>query len=128
MVCWSLWNRRNNWVWNMIAGLVFGAHASALNILHDWKRSQTKKHSSRPVISSSPRRWFPPPQGWIKVNIDAAIFEATGSIWISSVIRNDAGEFIRARVQRISANMQPRETEAFSLKEALSWTKDLNLK
>lgn len=87
-----------------------------------------EKYSSKPATSSIPRRWFPSPSGWLKVNIDAATFEATGSTGISCVVRNEFGDFVRARVQRIAATMLPREAEAISLKEALSWTKSLNIK
>lgn len=64
----------------------------------------------------------------MKVNIDAAIFEATGSVGLSSVVRDEAGAFIRARVHRTNAKLQSREAEALSLKEALSWMKDLSFK
>ena len=33
MICWSLWNRRNRWVWERINGLVFGVRHSAINFL-----------------------------------------------------------------------------------------------
>lgn len=74
------------------------------------------------------RRWLPPQQGWVKINVDASIFEGNGSVGISSVIRNEAGEFICARVKKVGVSIQPREAEALSLKEALSWTKSLNFR
>ena len=47
------------------------------------------------------------------------------------MIRNEVREFIRARAQRISARMQPREAEAISLNErhtfSLSIIKDVQL-
>ncbi|XP_074378458.1 uncharacterized protein LOC141719995 [Apium graveolens] len=128
MVCWSLWNRRNRWIWDKITGSDFGVHAAAINLLNDWKRAQVEKKNYRQVINSSPRHWSPPQQGWVKINVDAALFEASGSTGISSIIRNEAGQFIRARVRRIDGKMYPREAEAVSLKEALSWTKDLGFR
>lgn len=106
-------------------GSDFGVHAIALSLLQEWKRNQLEKKNSKRAFNSSPRHWSPPPPDWIKINIDAAIFEATGSVGISSIIRYAAGEFVRARAQKIEVNMQPREAEAVSLKEALSWTKEL---
>lgn len=33
LICWSLWNRRNKWVWNRIAGSVFGTTSAAMSFL-----------------------------------------------------------------------------------------------
>lgn len=40
------------------------------------------------------------------------------------VIRDEAGNFLRARSNIIQGNFQAREAEAIGLKEALLWTKD----
>lgn len=71
------------------------------------------------MVGSSPRRWSPPPQGWVKVNIDTAVFENLGCIGVGCVVRDTEGVFICARNHRVMACMQPREAEALSLKEAL---------
>lgn len=31
MLCWSIWNRRNKWVWEKANGSVFGVRAAATN-------------------------------------------------------------------------------------------------
>ncbi|XP_074323203.1 uncharacterized protein LOC141660141 [Apium graveolens] len=41
MVCWSLWNRRNNWVWNKVNGSAIGVMAAVSNLLRDWREAQT---------------------------------------------------------------------------------------
>lgn len=35
MTCWSLWNRRNKWVWDRINGSAFSVKVAALNLLTD---------------------------------------------------------------------------------------------
>ena len=77
------------------------------------------------VSSVSPRRWFPPKPGWVKVNIDAAVFIESGFTGVGSIIRDEHNKFIRARNHRIDAVYQPREAEAIGLREALSWVKEL---
>lgn len=44
------------------------------------------------------------------------------------MIRDDQGNFLRARSMRIGSLLQPRETEALSLKEAMSWVKNLRFR
>lgn len=35
LLCWSLWFRRNKWVWERVSTSVFGIKAMALNLLAD---------------------------------------------------------------------------------------------
>ncbi|KAL8122999.1 hypothetical protein AgCh_011101 [Apium graveolens] len=47
---------------------------------------------------------------------------------IGNVIRDEHGQFIRARNHKLQALYSPREDEALGLKEALSWVKELGYK
>ncbi|KAL8132597.1 hypothetical protein AgCh_008176 [Apium graveolens] len=76
-------------------------------------------------MNSSARRWSPPPQGWVKANIDDVVFEEEGFIGVGCIVRDVDGGFIGARNHRVSVSMQPREAEAVSLKEALLWVKQI---
>lgn len=40
LLCWSLWYRRNNWVWNQINTSFFGVKSRAMNMLTDWKQAR----------------------------------------------------------------------------------------
>ncbi|XP_074327164.1 uncharacterized protein LOC141665080 [Apium graveolens] len=122
-LCWSLWNRRNKWVWNKIDMSVFGTKSVAINLLEDWKRAQQEKVKCTPTINSRSRCWQKPPVGWVKINIDAATFMQDNSIGIGGVIRDDRGDFVRAMCQQVEGLWQPREAEAITLRELLSWTK-----
>lgn len=59
----------------------------------------------------------------MKINIDASCRQGENFIGVGCVARDDRGRFIRARSNVIHRRLQPREAEALSLKEALSWTK-----
>lgn len=125
MVCWNLWNRRNKWVWEKVEVSVYGVQATARNMAEEWKKSRLEKQADKAVTWGSPRRWLPPPQGWIKVNIDAAVFEELGKVGVGCVVRDADGNFVCARNRAVMAFMQPREVEALSLKEALGWVKEM---
>lgn len=43
LICWSIWNRRNNWLWNKVETSVFGTVNGAMNLLSDWKAAQMEK-------------------------------------------------------------------------------------
>lgn len=40
LICWSMWNRRNKWIWVKVNMSVFGVKANALNLLTAWKKAQ----------------------------------------------------------------------------------------
>lgn len=67
-------------------------------------------------------------QGWVKINVDDAVFSDINCIGVGSVIRDECGTFVRARCRRIEGLLNPREAEAVGLKETLSWVKNLNFK
>lgn len=128
IVCWNLWNRRNKWIWDKVSVSVFGVQSTAANMSAEWIKCQQEKQVRKSVNLMSARRWVSPPQGWVKINVDAAIFEATGSVGLGSVIRDEHGNFVRARSQKIEVQLYPREAEAEGLKQAVSWVKDLGFK
>lgn len=91
LMCWSIWNRRNRWVWNKIAMSVFGTKMAALNLLAYWKKVHLENVKNKPAANQNPRQWHTPPPGWVKINVDAAVFSGTSTIGIGSVIRDGNG-------------------------------------
>lgn len=61
VLSWSLWNRRNRWVWDRVNTSVFGVKASATNLLADWKRAQEVRSSSSVQQQLGARVWIKPP-------------------------------------------------------------------
>lgn len=120
MLCWSIWNRRNRWVWDHVNGSVFGVRSAASHLYREWTEAQAKEANRRIRGEVGDRSWSPPPAGWLKVNIDAAVF-LNGLIGVGAVIRDDQGCFVGARCLRVTGAWKPREAEAIGLKEALSW-------
>ncbi|CAI9777303.1 unnamed protein product [Fraxinus pennsylvanica] len=61
--------------------------------------------------------------GFLKLNIDAAIFEDQGKAGLGLVIRNDLGSFVAARVVTVQGIVDPLLAETLGVREALSWIK-----
>lgn len=59
----------------------------------------------------------------MKINIDAAVFMDAGIIGVGGVIRDETGMFKKAMCKQLRGSWSPREAEALSLKEVLSWMK-----
>ncbi|WOH11862.1 hypothetical protein DCAR_0831358 [Daucus carota subsp. sativus] len=124
LLCWNLWQRRNSWVWNHVNTSAFGVRSKAMSMLVEWQqaREEGKERATRqPTVA---RSWCKPPAGWVKINTDAACVLGTGQVGIGCIIRDEWGNFLRARSSVVQGSYHPREAEAISLKEALTWTKD----
>lgn len=72
------------------------------------------------------RKWSRSTDEWIKVNVDATCAH-NGHIGVGCVVRNSHGQFIGVRCRQVIGNWSPKETEAISLREALLWTKMLQV-
>ncbi|XP_074327489.1 uncharacterized protein LOC141665402 [Apium graveolens] len=90
MICWSLWNSRNNWVWEKANGSAFGVKASTLNLLQDWRASQVKESKISNQRISGTRIWTKPELGWFKMNVDVAVFQ-DGNTGVGNVLRDMHG-------------------------------------
>lgn len=74
LVCWSLCNRRNRWVWDKVATSEFGVQAMAMNMLYEW-RNKCEEGKGRGVATEGvSKKWRKPQQGWVKINTDGAVF------------------------------------------------------
>lgn len=78
-------------MWERINQSVFGVKAADTRLLTEWRKAQQERSTKVPGVSLSRRRWKAPPAGWVKMNIDAAIFPDLESIGIGCVIRDEYG-------------------------------------
>ncbi|KAL8156219.1 hypothetical protein AgCh_001348 [Apium graveolens] len=121
LLCWSLWIRRNTWVWDRKAMSSFGVNAMAMSLFQDWRKAQEKGNECQ--SRGQMQQWCKPPPGWIKINIDASCRVDYDFIGAGCVVRNEKGEFMRTRACQIGGRMQAKESEVRSLKEALLWVR-----
>lgn len=65
--------------------------------------------------------WTPPDQGWIKCNVDAALFREDNKIGYGLVMRNNQAEFVAAKSGKIPCALDPGLVEAFACRETAKW-------
>lgn len=131
LACWSIWKRRNDWVWNKVKVSVQGVKAGAMAMLQDWKnakKNEVQNSQGRTQVADSGRMWCCPAVGWVKVNTDASVFEDMRSVGLGCVARGDTGEFLMARACRYRGLLTPRDAEALGLKEAICWAVEKGFK
>ncbi|KAL8158304.1 hypothetical protein AgCh_002850 [Apium graveolens] len=131
LACWSIWKRRNDWVWSKVKVSVQGVKAGAMIMLQDWKnakKNEVQNSQERTQVPGSGRKWCCPAVGWVKVNTDAAVFEDMRCVGLGCVARGDTGEFLMARASRHRGLLTPRDAEALGLKEAICWAVEKGFK
>ncbi|XP_074378519.1 uncharacterized protein LOC141720064 [Apium graveolens] len=112
--CWNIWNRRNKWVWDKINMSAFRVQAAATSLLLDWRKENQVGVQNRPGMNINSRRWNRPGLSTVGLKLTSML---PGS--------SDQGNFLRARSKRTGSLLQPREAEVLSLKEAMSWVKEM---
>lgn len=63
LFCWSIWNRRNKWVWDRNNVSVFVVKSAAMNLLDDWRKARQEDHKHTSVRNAATRTWSIPPPG-----------------------------------------------------------------
>lgn len=60
----------------------FGVKTAALNLLSDWMKSleHDQVTNARTSTSMTEKTWIKPPKGWVKINVDGALFEEVKNI------------------------------------------------
>ena len=82
-------------------------------------------HDGRITTSNVQVRWEPPPEGTIKINVDAAVFQGRGTT--AAVCRNHNAEYMGSSAFVIKGLIDPASLEAIACREALSLAEDLGL-
>jgi ribonuclease HI len=87
-------------------------------------------HMYEPVISNrcgsfKLKQWNPPPEGWVMVNVDAAVFQKANRMGWGIVIRNHRGDFLAASRQGMDKITNPELAEAIAFRQALLFVSGL---
>ena len=98
--------------------------------LEQWREAQRLRTQTSPQLTqhySNSVQWEKPWQEWVKLNVDAAIFNETSSIGIGCVLWNSSGELIIAKAMPMYQKVGSKEAETTGVREALSWIKQMGL-
>lgn len=112
MVLWSFWNSRNSKLWDAAietTAQVVTRAVEVLNSLRFARRDNTQVNTSVPPLIIE---WSPPPEGFLKCNVDAALFKDLNRVGTGMCIRNNVATFCLSRTDWIEASMTAAESEA----------------
>jgi ribonuclease HI len=120
MVVWTLWNNRNNKVWNDTNDPGRSIGLRARHLWEEWFAVQQLQHGTtgsehvQQLLS-----WQKPSQGWYKCNVDAAFHREINKTSTSWCLRDHQGRFVMAETSWINGNCSIGEGEALAMLAAL---------
>lgn len=126
MICWNIWQARNDKVWHNRSTSARIIVDKARAYLRDWREATAVNVQNSSNNPSFIVKWEKPQSGWYKLNVDAAINEEGGKMGFGWVLRDDHGTFKAAKCTPWKGVYSPKEAEAIAVREALSWLKAHN--
>ncbi|CAH9116647.1 unnamed protein product [Cuscuta epithymum] len=73
------------------------------------------------VAAPRVEQWTAPPPGYIKCNVDAALFDNGRRSGCGVCARDCRGRYIMARTEWWNTTFSPEEAEAWALRQAMTW-------
>ncbi|XP_019163573.1 PREDICTED: uncharacterized protein LOC109159918 [Ipomoea nil] len=122
-VCWGIWEARNKKIWNMLNTPPRSVVTHSIAFLREWKNARKTTTVQYSRLQQVQELWAAPPNGKLKLNIDASIHHNSSHIGMGWIIRDHHGFFVAAISDVRPGPLSPREAEALAVREALSWLK-----
>ncbi|XP_024164079.1 uncharacterized protein LOC112171071 [Rosa chinensis] len=123
MLIWGIWKNRNTQVWE---GSKQHPHDVVLMTM-GWLEDFMKANSSEQQRSARSRGWTkPPPEGWLKCNIDGAFKAQSGQNGAGIVFRDSRGQFRAASARHLLNITTPFHPELQAMSEAIKMATDLS--
>ncbi|XP_050217632.1 uncharacterized protein LOC126668483 [Mercurialis annua] len=122
-ICWKLWLNRNEEVWQNKMGTASSLIAEAGFLMASWlaaNRRGAELRMAEVLKGDGVVRWCPPEQGWLKANVDAAVYGGKQEIGVGVVVRDWLGCVVMVLQVKILGSFSPRITELMGIREALS--------
>ena len=117
-ICWTIWHFRN--LFNFLKKNLDGqlAVAKAEVIVESCRRTRGSPRQDHPKQGPYAQpSWKTPPEGWLKMNVDAVIKSQEQYLGLGIAIRNHKGDFVATAVKKSSFYGNVASVEA----EAVDW-------
>lgn len=131
-VLWGIWFFRNKKIWeNKVVSHVIVMDWSS-KFFSDQKqakaqRNNLQKSNVEHVVCHS-HRWVPPPSGWLKLNVDAAVRSGSDNFSIGMVFRDHLRAFVAGKAARFVEAGGVFEAQVTTIAEGLNWLLSMNHK
>ncbi|XVF65513.1 hypothetical protein PTKIN_Ptkin09bG0255300 [Pterospermum kingtungense] len=127
VVLYNIWSQRNNGLRNGVCVPPGISTGNVLSYLYSW--CQVKFQDVGRVFATAGIRevetWSKPASGFVKCNLDAALFPADKLVGYGMVLRDESDAFLAARTASFAGSPLMKAVEAACLLDALKWVSAL---
>ncbi|KAF5471637.1 hypothetical protein F2P56_008414 [Juglans regia] len=123
LIGWSLWNRRNKMMMEKIVIDPLAAVNHALSLQKTFIQLKTSNAMGRGKLC----KWKPPPPGFLKLNVDGAMFADVGKSGIGVVLRDEAGQVVMAATKKEDFVDEPATIELLAVLRGLQFFLSLGI-
>lgn len=127
-VIWGIWFARNQKLWENKVLTPAVALAWSSRQIVEWVEANKnrKKGGLQSAIEGEHHRkkWTPPENGSVKMNVDASVYPGADSFSVGMVLRDCKGQFLRGKVMKLPGCVPVEEAEMTAIYEALVWSKE----
>lgn len=120
---WMCWNSRNAVVFEKPSISVEEIVRQGSHLALEFRSAQTTQQDQGPA-PPIPRiyvKWKPPPDQWVKLNVDAAILGSEKRVGVGAVIRDSSGRILHALTASIQGEYSAFYAEALAMRYSIGW-------
>lgn len=124
---WAVWHARRKALHENNFQGPLSTHVFINRFITDLGESTPVQNMGRQSRGTLPS-WIPPPQNYVKVNVDAAISKNSGFSIVAAVARDETGTFIGTSTVVSYGVMDPETMEVMACREGLALASDLHIR
>ena len=124
---WSIWHARRKAIHEQIYQSPLTVRLFVDRFIADLSQiNLTKVRNQTLAARPTEGGWIPPPSGWIKISVDAAIGKNTGRGLVAAVARDEMDAFVGASSLVFLGRTDAETLEALTCREVCALARDIN--
>jgi len=123
---WAIWYAKRKIIHENIHQSPLSTYYFVERFLADLGTSKSTGNARQPTQAKQ-TRWIPPPPGFVKINVDAALAKNSTKVTMAAVPRDEAGNFVGASVLVMEGISDSEMAEAMACREGMALASDLVL-
>ena len=129
---WAIWHARRKAIHENIFQSPLSTHSFIERFIADLETAmptvERKGDAGAGCAPAAAPKWIPPPQGLMKVNVDAALSKNSDIVAMAAVARDGAGAFMGASALVMKGISDPETAEVLACREGLALAADLMIR